>query len=277
MGVIYLIPPNNLYLDEASEDDKEQSVSAPSSPTMKRTLHRRQRSQSLDGITIDDNSLPIPSKIERGLTTHTPHFTGKDEHDDGVMLALPKGTGSDESESEVELGLYEAAKEKERISSTLSHKDVSSVPLLCVLADPKEIDGEDESRGGGGGKLNQLKGRLLMKVKSSKSNFLPRSRSRSPQQTNDTPAIDRTSPKKSHFPVILSDGDKGHVPGSSEGGSQWVGAVRHRLKVGPPAIWSKKQKSSPTILSGTEPVPGEEGVVKLEEARKRSRSRLVFI
>lgn len=312
LGIVFLVPPNSadlmvsshlaamcmdssrsqdsnattpsIDLDEAdaeitgdsqARDDEEASLSAPSSPTIKRSLHRRQRSQSLDDITLEDTSKLLSP--ERG-----PAVILSQDENNAVMNPLFKGIGSDESGSESEFDMFETVEENERSRMPSKLKDTSVIPLLHVVEDPKVSDDEeDESRGvgegWGAGKLSKLKGRLLMKVKSS----MPRPHSRSPVPASDSinTSTGHTSPKPNTLPVASSNGYKGDATVNSSsgggGGAQWVDAVKQRFRVSSPGLWNKMiRRTSPSAAT---PGSGEEDTVKLEEARKRSKSRLVFI
>lgn len=250
---------------QASEDDKESSLSAPSSPKMRRSLHRRQRSQSLDDITIENFSSLNPSKLlspGRGPSIRI-RSPSRDETK-GIVSPLLKAIGSDESDSEFD---YETIESR-------GHSSGDS--FVHVSEDPKESD-EEEGGGGGGGKLSKLKGRLLMKVKSSRNSFLPRPRSRSPQPAGETTvSTGGSSPKKNLSPVDSSNYKGDHTVTSSSGsGTQRVGAVKQHFRVSSPSLWRKMRGMSPSGTPG--PVSVEKDISKLEEARKKSRSRLIFI
>ena len=270
---------------EVSVED-EVSLSVPSSPKIKCSLHRRKQSLSLDDITIEDTSKLLSPQRGPAIRICSPSRDKSNE----VMSPLFKGIGSDESGSESELDLFDVLEEERQSQMPSNVKNSSDIPLLDVVNDLKESDDdEDESTGGGGegwggGKLSKLKGRLLMKVKSSKNSFMPRPRSHSPVLSSDiTSSTYNTTPKKNILPLALSDSHKGdatvtsnssYAGGSGADGAQCVGAVKQRFRVNSPSLWSKMiRRTSPSASPGS----GEEVVVKLEEARKRSKSRLVFI
>ena len=266
------------------QDEKEAPFSAPSSPKARRSLHRRQRSQSLDDITIGGLSLQQGPSV----AIHTP--TAEETSQYNIV-------GSDESDSELDLD--EGVEESRILSNT--PKQQQTIELLPPGSnDPKES--EEEGEGGGGGRLSQLKGKLLSKMKASKNNFLPRPRSHSPQPVNTSGTVSKDQGEASQTDTLVSataadnhtngsmthdgdpgrsndtdgDGEEGKVElGRGTGGSQRVGAVKQRLRMNSPSLWRKKRKVSPSSLSA--PVPEDMDLVKLEDARKKCKSRMIFI
>lgn len=231
-------------------DDKEASLSAPPSPGGGRqSLHRRQRSQSLDAIdvpTLELTSSQPSIKIDALSPEDREVSPGFDITDGGL----------DSSDSDSDIDDLDLQVDKHRVAASLQ----GSVPPSEPTGDLKESEEE-------GGRLTQIKGMFLSKMRSSKNNLMPRPHSQSPQAV-EAPGTE-TKDVASSLPADV-EGD-----GRSSGGSQWMGAMKQRLRVNSPGLWRKMRRISPS----NQAVPTSEDLdlAKLEEARRKCKSRIIAI
>lgn len=202
--------------------------------------------------------------------TSSPHFNLVDSDDSDSESDSDEGVRKDDA------GILRESRKRQQ--------DIELLPP--GLHRESEEEGEEEDTGVGG-KLSVLKGKFLSRVKASTNSFLPRPRSHSPQPTNSSSTSELSHALVSASNISIQGNDR-ERPSDAEGGgdeskaeqgrgAQWVGAMKQRLRVNSPNLFRKMRKVSPSNPSNA-PVPSEdEELAKLEEARKKSKTRLIFI
>ena len=283
-----------LQLSVVGDREKDLPRSAPSSPKVKRSLHRRRRSQSLDGITMDSSSRSNFLSSQASLKIGSP--TSEEEKE--ISPGYNTGTSDSECDSDddglgVEVGTHKM------IPNLQEHRPLSVGLVPPGPHGPKESEEESE---GGMGRLSQLKGKFLSKVMGSKNSSLPRPRSHSPQPKgqgspqsgtmkdlapSQTVSLLSTTPDEdgsgTNETLSINDGgshdgdgdEGGSGHGRTTGGSQLLGMMKQRFRVNSPNLWRKMRKVSPSAQ--TPPMAEDLDLAKLEEARKKCRSRIIFI
>jgi len=240
---------------EEEEDEKTASNSAPSSPKGRRSFHRRQHSQSLDNINIEETGTAnfVP-QVRIGFST-----ADKDKEISPVFNLL--GSDDSDSESDTDEEIVDAG--------TGEHKEMSNLQESGEVMPSNELPSTKESEEDGEGgmwKLSQLKGMFFSKVKSSTTRF-----GSSNEVTNKSHSINM-SPDEDVSNDIATEGDSEQGRGSG-GGSQWMGLVKQRLRS--PNLWRKMRKMSPS--SQISPAVEDLDLTKLEDARKKCQSRIISL
>ena len=238
--------------------------SVPNSPKLKSPLHQK-LSHSCDDLlnepdTILAPEVPLSSQDEDpqpSITITTPGrtrgFVAPDEfYQDLEDSAEEEGESGSESEFElvernrpamnpmVDMLEGVVSRESEEEEGTKKSDDDSSASVGMSSSTSQ-------------GKFSRLKDRLRN----------PFSRSRSPQTEGEG-----DSPRKSPSPVPEERGGA-LQPAEEHGLQSKVAAVRQRFKVNSPNLWRKMRRTSPT--------PPSEEDLTLKQARKNSKSRIIYI
>ena len=255
-------------VEEEDEDEKTASISAPSSPKAKRSFHRRQRSQSLDNINIEESGTAnfVPPPVLVGFSAA--------EEGKGISpgFNLLESDDSD-SESDIDEEMLNPGKAEQHKEMSNLQESGEGMPRNGLL-DSKEAEEDGE---GGSWKLSHLKGMFFSKVKSSATAHFGSS--------NEVTSVESKSqayspPSKGHSINVSPNEDASNDTGpdgdTDQGrGSQWMGLVKQRLRVNSPNLWRKMRKMSPSAQ--TSPAAEDLDLTKLEEAHKKCKSRIISL
>ena len=246
----------------SEEEEEEPSPSAPSSPKLLRSPLNHKHSQSFNNLSATDGPLDhLSHKLHPAITVTSPKTKGVTSLYEGLEDENEEGSSS---ESETELGNLQASNLRvaNPLASILDDESTRSDEESGVWVQKGDCE-EMELDKTGQGKFSRLKGRFpnfIQKVKSSTSTFLSKhARSQQP--------VDNASNSPSPQPQAM-----GEVKGSeveSAANSQRNGGGKEQAKVSSPRLWRKMRRPSPAE-------PTEEEVI-LNEARKNSRSRIIYI
>ncbi len=264
-GVIYLLEPEGTPKSPPpsssstggekrdSNEDKERSLSSPSSPELGSPLRTKHRHSSGDILSDEETLQPHSSRPFPSITVTSPGRKAISSH-----YQVLERSGDDDSGSESDVdGMFRSLPDVNlsSINPMVDFIGLDSSDLEGTKSDDEGLLKKSDDEDVGGGKFSRLKGRFLHKMKSSKNSFLPRHMQQASNESTSIPS-----------PVLVDPVGSGADDSQRAGGGGGGGGANRKNS---PNLWRKMRKTSPVG-------PSEEKLSR-SEARKRSKSRIIYI